>query len=105
MGPDNPLKHFVTAFALAILCYCAFYYGIEYRRARKGPWLVAFTHNNGGDPLLLINQNALGINNVSLAFPGETSSSTNADDKLSFGQPRPVPYSVPFGQCIFMDTT
>jgi hypothetical protein len=105
MGADNPLKHFVAAFVLAIVCYSAFYYGIEYRRARKGAWQVAFAHNASGEPVVLVNQPALAITNVTLSFPGETSSSTNADDKPYFGQPRPVPYPVPFGQCIFMDTT
>ncbi len=105
MDSDNPGKHFIAAFVLALVCYSALYYGIEYRRARKGPWDVAFGHNSKGEPILVINQPVLAISNVTLAFAGETALATNLDDKPFFGRPRPVPYAVPFGQCIFMDTT
>jgi len=40
--------------------------------------------------------------NPSAAAPG-----TNAHPPITliFREPRPVPYSVPFGKCVFMDTT
>src|SRR5262249_51659539 len=87
-----------------LVCYCAFYYGIEHRRSRSGPWQVAFTHA-GGEPAIRIFQSALGISNVDIIFPGETAALANTNDVLVFGQPRQVPYSLPFGRCIFMDTT
>ncbi len=105
MKSDSPIKHFILAFLLALGCYALFYHGIEHRRTRKGPWEVTFTNNAVGSPQLLINQPKLLINNVQLNFPDQPSPPTNALGTLRFTQPQPVPYPVPFGKCIFMDTT
>jgi hypothetical protein len=105
MRRDNPLKHFAIAFVIAIVIYVVFYFGIEHRRVRKGPWEVTFTNNITGDPQILINQPVLAITNQLIQFPGEGSATTHVPAALRFSQPRPVPYEVPFGRCIFMDTT
>jgi hypothetical protein len=126
MNKDNPLKHFVCAFLLALVIYAVFYASIERRRARNGPWQVTFTNDPAGSPAVLINQSRLSISNVQISFPGETFSSAkvtitnpaltalkpgddgpplNAGVTLIFDQPRQVPYDLPFGKCIFMDTT
>jgi hypothetical protein len=108
MRSDNPLKHFVLAFLLALIIYVIFYEGIEHRRARNGPWNVTFTNDPGSGPAMVINQPKLSITNVQISFAGERLStavaSTNAGT-LIFSQPRQVPYDVPLGKCIFMDTT
>jgi hypothetical protein len=97
-------KHFVLAFLLAAMCYALFYTGIENRRIRKGPWQVTFTTNaTTGTPLLVINQPKLAITNVQINFLDEAD--VPADPvKMIFNEPRLVPYDVPFGKCIFMDT-
>jgi hypothetical protein len=122
MKPDSVVKHFLLAFVLALVGYVAFYLGIEHGRTRNGPWQVAFTNSATGAPALMIDQPRLGITNVQVHFPGETlataiapgafpkedSPSTNSSSPfatLLFAQPKPVPYSVPFGTCVFMDTT
>ena len=105
MRSDNPLKHFALAFLLALIIYAIFYQGIEHRRARKGPWQVTFTNDPAGAPGILINQPKLSISNVQIRFAGETLSSATPAATLIFNQPRKVPYDVPFGKCIFMDTT
>lgn len=126
MRSDNPLKHFGLAFLLALIIYAIFYQGIEHRRSRNGPWQVTFTNDSVGAPTILINQTKLSITNVELRFPGETLPFANAtptnrqltarapDESgspgssggtLIFSQPRQVPYNVPFGKCVFMDTT
>jgi hypothetical protein len=82
---------------------------------------VTFTQNSAGAPTLIIAQPRLSITNVRIIFPSETLPVTNTagafafDDAgtnhqspratLLFAQPRPVPYEVPFGKCVFMDTT
>src|SRR5258708_33111254 len=43
MKRDNPAKHFILAFLIALVVYAFFYHWIEHRRTRKGPWEVAFT--------------------------------------------------------------
>ena len=125
MKKDNPAKHFITAFLIAAILYVVAYTWIEHRRNRKGPWEVTFADIN--PPEMLINQGWLGISNVAIVFPnqqaatsknqikeGSSASAVTNDGRasapstntvLSFAQARPVPYSVPFGTCAFMDTT
>jgi hypothetical protein len=112
MKRDNPAKHFIIAFAIALLGYIAIYHFIENRRTRKGPWQVTFTNNPVGTPAIVINQPALSISNVQIQFINPITnfeSSITNDQSVSrhllFSQPRPVPYDVPFGKCVFMDTT
>ncbi len=105
MKSDSPVKHFVLAFVLALGCYALFYHGIEHRRTRKGPWEVTFTNSAAGSPLLVVNQPKLLISNVQINFVDEPSPTTNAMGTVMFTQPQPVPYPVPFGKCVFMDTT
>jgi len=105
MKSGGALKHFILAFLLALVCYALFYRGIEHRRTRRGPWEVTFTNNAAGTSRLLVNQHRLAITNVQIAFPDEPALSTNALGTLLFSQPQPVPFPVPFGKCVFMDTT
>jgi hypothetical protein len=105
MKSDGALKHFILAFVLALVCYALFYHGIEHRRIRKGPWEVTFTNNLAGTPTVVVNQHKLAITNYQIAFPDQAIPSTNAMGTLLFNQPQPVPYPVPFGKCVFMDTT
>ncbi|MDB6021483.1 MAG: hypothetical protein JWQ04_1340 [Pedosphaera sp.] len=102
MKPSGPLKHFVIAFVIALAVYAVFYSFIEHRRTRQGPWLVTFT-NDAGTPALVINEPRLNLANCKITFPDESASPTNST--LVFAQPQPVPFDVPFGQCIFEDTT
>ncbi len=105
MKLSGEIKHFVLAFLLALICYVLFYHAIEHRRVRKGPWQVTFTTNAAGAPALVINEHKLAITNVSIVFPEQPDPAPNTLGRLEFGQPQPVPYPVPFGKCIFMDTT
>ena len=126
MKSDGVAKHLILAFLLALVCYGAFYLAIEHRRTSKGPWHVAFTDSAAGAPVIVVNQPSLGITNVQISFPGQPLPAKEAVDAvaserlgrsspitnhpslfttLAFAQPRPVPYDVPFGKCVFMDTT
>jgi hypothetical protein len=98
----GPLKHFILAFNIALVLYVSFYRAIENRRTRNGPWQVIFT-NALGAPALIINEPKLSISNVTIRFTGQPPSPTNS--VIVFDPPQPVPFDVPFGQCIFMDTT
>jgi hypothetical protein len=105
MKSGGALKHFILAFLLALAGYIVFYEAIEYRRTRNGPWRVTFTRNAAGAPVILIDHPRLAITNAQVSFAGETLPATNREVTVGFDQPRPVPYAVPFGNCIFMDTT
>jgi len=102
---DNPAKHFIVPLLAAVVIYIIAYGGIEHLRNRKGPWQVTFTRAEGaGFPALLINQPTLQIINVHLVFTNQPQF-TNPPSHLSFQRPKLVPYDLPFGRCIFMDTT
>jgi len=53
----------------------------------------------------MIDQPALHLTNVAINFAGNGVLGTNRSSTLIFDQPRPVPYDVPYGKCLFMDTT
>jgi len=100
---SGPWKHFVFAFLIALALYIVAYSFIEHRRTRKGPWQVTFAKVPDGQPTLTINQPWLNLSNVVIAFPGAAASPTNAS--IEFRVPQEVPFPVPFGTCIFEDTT
>jgi hypothetical protein len=105
MNSGGLFKHLTIAFVIALALYAFAYHAIEHRRNRNGPWQIAFTNDPVGRPALQINQAALGLTNVLLVFDGEQLSPTNNLESLVFDTPKPVPYPVPFGRCVFMDTT
>lgn len=105
MKPESALRHFVLAFLLALAGYAVFYAAIEHRRTRQGPWEVTFTNTTPHTPGIVIHHPKLGISNVRISFAGQPAAPTNQCRKLSFSQPQAVPYDVPFGRCVFMDTT
>ena len=105
MKPEGPAKHFILAFLLALAGYISFYQIIEHRRTRNGPWQVTFTTGAEGVPGIVVNQPKLGITNVQISFAGQNQPATNRPVTMLFRQPKPVPYEVPFGNCVFMDTT
>ena len=105
MKTDGLLKQVGVVFVVALVLYVVAYSGIEHRRTRQGPWVVTFTANISHEASLIIAQPALGLSNVFVVF-NDTRLPTNfSGTVLRFDQPRPVPCEVPFGQCLFMDTT
>lgn len=105
MKRDRLLKHTLVAFGIALLVYVTFYNTIEHRRTRAGPWQVTFTHDTASARAIIINQPALGITNVQISFVGESNSLAETARTLQFGEARAVPFEVPFGKCVFLDTT
>jgi hypothetical protein len=103
MKSDRPWRHFLLAFVIAVVLYAVAYSAIEHRRTRKGPWQIAFTTGPRG-PLVTVNQPGLGITNVQISFPGQRATNS-VSPPAGFATPQPVPYDVPFGKCLFMDTT
>ncbi len=55
--------------------------------------------------MLVINQPKLGITNVQVSFGPQALPDPTSPAKLVLREPREVPYPVPFGKCLFMDTT
>jgi hypothetical protein len=104
---DNPARHFIIAFLIALVIYLIAYQTIQHRRTRKGPWEVSFSAGSNGAPTMVINQAKLGITNVQIIFPGNVVETNGGvlPNTLVFDKPQPVPYDVPFGKCIFTDLT
>ena len=90
-------------FVVALVVYAVGFGWIEHRRAVKGPWVVTFKSENGS-PAISLNQGALGIRDVRLVFR-DAATPTNPAQTIEFSQARLVPFDVPFGQCVFQDTT
>lgn len=97
---DNILKHAMIAFVIALAGYVGFFALDTHLRSRKGPWVVNFDANTNGEPVLVINQPALGIQNVRITLEGEKA--TNAPGLVGFAKPKmPTPY----GRVRFQDLT
>ncbi len=87
---------------IVAVLYLVVFNAIEHFRNRKGPWEVAFSSGTNA-PAIIIDQPRLNIRNVKILLP---SADTNAVDatNIYFDQARPVPFAVPFGQCVGLDT-
>ena len=103
--PDGLLRHLVIVFAVALAFYSAAYWVIEHKRNKLGPWQLTFTHSDSGTPEIVIDQVNLSITNVRVEFSDADALPTNETMLVDYAQPRAVPYPVPFGRCLFMDTT
>jgi hypothetical protein len=105
MKAEGLAKQFLLAFLVVLAGYFIIYQAIEHRRTRQGPWRVTFTANAASAPLILIDHTRLAITNVQIVFADQARPAESAPVTLLFGEPKPVPYAVPLGQCVFMDTT
>jgi hypothetical protein len=103
MRPTLPVKQLLISLILALVLYIPAYAWIEHLRTRHGPWQVTFNSSGAAPPSLSISAPKLGIANARIVFPGESSPPTNF--VLTFTQPEPWPFDVPFGNCLFEDLT
>ena len=101
---DNPIRHFVIAFIIALVLYVISFGTIQHLRTRKGPWQIAFT-NNAATPAIVINQPWLHLTNVTLLFPGQQLPALTNQPALNFRDPRPTPFDAGFSRIIFEDLT
>jgi hypothetical protein len=103
MKSASPAKHFILAFLIALVLYAVTYSAIEHRRTKNGPWHVTFMAETSGVPAIVVDEPKLGISRLKITFPNEHAAATNST--VIFDPPRAVPFDIPFGQCIFLDTT
>jgi hypothetical protein len=101
MNLGGNARHFLIALGLALAAYGACFWLLQHRRVANGPWEVAFT-SESGMPVLVVKQGALGIGEVRLVFPGQ-SAPAHARETVRFALARPVPFDLPFGECVFLD--
>lgn len=98
-------KILAALFSAALAFYWIAYFGIEYRRTRLGPWRVSFLQTDARQPALRIDQAALAITNVQIVFSNAVFQLDSPGASIAFTRPKPVPFAIPWGKCIFMDTT
>src|ERR1700757_2948615 len=98
MKSDSLFRHIIVPFGIAIVVYIVFYTAIEHRRTAKGPWRVTFASNGNHQAVLTIDQPALGITNAGILIEDSASVPDTSSEVLTFAQPKPVPYDVPFGK-------
>lgn len=101
MKREHFLRNLVLLFLVTLAAYALVFGWIGHRRVAKGPWVVTFT-TEAGIPTVIVNQPALDIRDVRIAFPDEPPA-TNSTAQMEFSQARPVPFVVPFGKCVFLD--
>ena len=104
MKREGALRQFLIVFVIAAVAYAVLFSVIERMRGRKGPWQVTFGEASGA-PAIVIDQPRLGITNVTLVFEGQTATGSPAPLPLDFAQARMVPFEVPYGKVILLDTT
>jgi hypothetical protein len=95
----------LTAFVLALALYATAYWLIESRRTRHTPWEVNYLVNASGQATLAIRQQSLGLGPVRIRFASASPMAPGTETNLVFSEPRPVPYDLPFGRCVFADLT
>lgn len=107
MRGEGALKHFIAAFLIAGIGYWVLFYGIEHLRTRNGPWTISFTSVtlDRPSPAIVISQPELKLQNVTLSFPGEPLPKGFVPSAWVAAEARQVPFDLPFGSLIFLDTT
>jgi hypothetical protein len=89
----------VLTFVLCVGFYLLAWSWMSRRQTGQGPWQVAFGTNASGVPRLTLQQNALGLSNITILFTSETLG-TNGTGTVAFTQPQ---MRVPFGRVAYDD--
>jgi len=98
---DNIFKHAGIAFAVTLCAYVFFYACDSHLRTKNGPWVVDFQISTNQEPLLVINQEKLGIHDVRVLLSGEKA--TNTPGTVRFESPAHL--ETPYGRVRFHDLT
>ena len=102
MKRENIVGKILLVFAVTVVGYIAFYQLDRWLRLRHGAWEITFA-TEGGAPSLTIDEPALKIANVKLAFAGETIS--NLPTPVAWRFDDVTKTNLPFGQVVFLDLT
>lgn len=98
-------RHLLIAFVLSLTLYVVGYWFIESRRVAESPWVVRFATNSASITQIQISQESMGLGPVSIHFGQTNRTAPPSWQMIEFNTPRPVPFEIPFGECVFQDTT
>ncbi len=93
---------FLLVGVFTLVGYFLVFTWVENNRRKNGPWEITFTEVDNS-PALLVNHPNLGLTNITIVFPGSTTT-TNAHQTIRFNHGRVAPFDLPFGKCVFLDT-
>lgn len=99
------IRLFATAGAIALVGYVGLFFLIEKRRPSGGPWEATFVSEQPGKGAVIINQHRLGITNFRVELALTSAPSATLPQTLRFESAKAVPFNLPFGRCVFLDTT
>jgi hypothetical protein len=100
MAGSRILPHLVGALILALVLYVGGFWLDHHLRTRRGPWDVTFERAPDDTPTIVIQQHPLGIRDVRILFPGE---STDAEaTRIRFDAPE---LPAPWGRVKYADLT
>ncbi|HTI97466.1 MAG TPA: hypothetical protein VL527_01080 [Dongiaceae bacterium] len=102
MNANSQARPFVIALIAAVILYVVGFACIQYVRGKDGPWQVTFATENS-QPTLTVTQPKLKVQGVKIIFT-TTNAPALPPQNLKFDLAQPVPFDVPFGRCIFLDT-
>jgi len=105
MNRDRLSRHLLVAFLLSLTGYVLVYWFIESRRVADTAWVVAFQTEAEGRPVLEIRQETMGLGPVRIRIDTTNITPAVPRQEIEFSKPRPFPFEVPLGQCIFQDAT
>jgi len=105
MNRDRLSRHLLIAFVLALGLYVFGYWFIESRRVVHTPWQVGFQTHSEEHIELEVWQESLDLGPVTIRLKTPATNPPSARQEIRFDTPRPVPFDVPGGQCLFQDTT
>jgi hypothetical protein len=105
MHQERFSRHLLAAFLLSVVLYATLYWFIEGRRVVHGPWIVSFVTNESAVVEVQVRQESLKLGPVTIRFMAAQPIDSNAWHQVAFDTPKPVPFNVPGGRCVFQDTT
>lgn len=105
MKQERFSRHLLIAFGLSLALYVFGYWLIESRRVVDTPWQVSFTTNHTGLMFVTVQQDTKRLGPVTIQWAEKDSATAAGSETIRFDTPRPVPFPVPGGRCVFQDTT
>jgi hypothetical protein len=105
MKRDHLTYHLGIAFLLALALYVAGFWFIESRRVAESPWVVGFQTAADGQIVIDVRQASLELGPVEICIDTTNKIGAVARQEMVFNTPKPVPFAVPGGRCVFQDAT
>ena len=99
------IKLVLIPLAMAVAIYFLGYWGIESSRHKNDPWKITFLSHSNDLPAIVINQNSLGVSNVTVVLSGEQVAEDFQQTNVVFDRALNTPFPVPYGKVIFQDLT